>query len=84
MCGHRRGIVEEHWGRAEDKWNGDLWKIIDDNGIIYDAAPDWTKDGTFIIQGRIVNTFFFVAQSTLWEVVGAIVTSGMSSQWEKA
>lgn len=38
------GAAMEHWGRAEDKWNGDLWKIIDDNGIIYDSALDWTQD----------------------------------------
>lgn len=45
------GRAAEHWGRAEDKWNGDLWKIIDDNGIIYDSAMDWTKDvEAFIIQ----------------------------------
>lgn len=56
---HRSFSFRSIWGRAEDKWNGDLWKIIDDNGIIYDSALDWTKDGTFIIQGRIVHFFLF-------------------------
>ena len=55
------GRTSEHWGRAEDKWNGDLRKIIDDNGIIYDSALDWTKDGAFIIQERIVHFFLFVS-----------------------
>lgn len=48
----------EHWGRVEDKWNGDLRKIIDDNGIIYDAALDWTKDGAFIIQEPSVHFYY--------------------------